>query len=165
MTRDLPLDALFHPFQTGLLQWPAGDAALFLRAREGAALHAVRGTSVRATQPFKPEADRLQRLGIELLDEEALPAATFPLVLVLPPRQREEARALLARACAAVAPGGMVIAAVANDEGAKSREADLKLLAGGLNVFSKHHCRVFWTRPDTTRSASSLSFSRMLISP
>lgn len=154
MTRDLPLDALFHPFQTGLLQWPAGDAALFLRAREGAALHAVRGTSVRATQPFKPEADRLQRLGIELLDEEALPAATFPLVLVLPPRQREEARALLARACAAVAPGGRVVMSVANDEGAKSREADLKQLAGEVATLSKHHCRVCWTRPGASVDAA-----------
>ena len=59
-----------------------------------------------------------------------------------------------AKACTAVAPGGMVIAAVANDEGAKSREADLKLLAGGLNVISKHHCRVSWTRPDATFDAA-----------
>jgi 16S rRNA (guanine1207-N2)-methyltransferase len=148
--RDQALDALLHPFAEGMLRWPQVGHVLFLRAREGAALHALGIRGVVATQPFKPEAERLQRVGAELVDEAALPAATFPLVLVLPPRQREEARALLARACAAMAPGGMVIAAVANDEGAKSREADLKQLAGGLNVISKHHCRVFWTRPDTT---------------
>jgi 16S rRNA (guanine1207-N2)-methyltransferase len=148
--RDQALDALLHPFAEGMLRWPQAGHVLFLRAREGAALHALGIRGVVATQPFKPEAERLQRVGAELVDEAALPAATFPLVLVLPPRQREEARALLARACAAMAPGGMVIAAVANDEGAKSREADLKQLAGGLNVISKHHCRVFWTRPDTT---------------
>jgi 16S rRNA (guanine1207-N2)-methyltransferase len=148
--RDQSLDALLHPFAEGLLRWPQAGNVLFLRAREGAALHALGARGLVATQPFKPEAERLQRIGAELVDEAALPAATFPLVLVLPPRQREEARALLAKTCAAVAPGGMVIAAVANDEGAKSREADLKLLAGGLNVISKHHCRVFWTRPDST---------------
>ena len=155
--RDQALDALLHPFAEGLLRWPQAGNVLFLRAREGAALHALGVRGLAATQPFKPEAERLQRIGAELIDEDALPAATFPLVLVLPPRQREDARALLARACAAVAPGGMVIAAVANDEGAKSREADLKLLAGGLNVISKHHCRVFWTRPDSTIDAALIA--------
>ena len=148
---DLALDALFLPFANGLLRWPSADLpvsdALFLRAREGAALQAWRGPGLACTQPFKPEADRLERIGATLLDEEALPDAAFPLVLVLPPRQREEARGLLAKACAAVAPGGIVVAAVANDEGAKSREADLKQLAGPLTVLSKFHCRVFWTAP------------------
>ena len=149
-TRDPALDALFHPFANGSLQWPAGGEVLFLRGREGAALHAMRGARVRATQPFRPEAERLQRIGIDLLDENALPAATFPLVLVLPPRQREEARTLLARACVAVAPGGWVLMAVANDEGAKSREADLRQLAGEVATLSKHHCRVCWTPPGAT---------------
>ena len=155
--RDQALDALLHPFAEGTLRWPQAGNVLFLRAREGAALHALGVRGLAATQPFKPEAERLQRVGAELVDEATLPAAAYPLVLVLPPRQREEARALLAKACAAVAPGGIVVAAVANDEGAKSREADLKLLAGGLNVISKHHCRVFWTRPDTTFDAALIA--------
>jgi 16S rRNA (guanine1207-N2)-methyltransferase len=155
--RDQALDALLHPFADGLLRWPQQGEALFLRAREGAALHAWRQRGFACTQPFKPEADRLQRIGAELVDEDALPAANYPLVLVLPPRQREEARALLAKACMAVAPGGIVVAAVANDEGAKSREADLQLLAGSLNVISKHHCRVFWTRPGAAFDADVLA--------
>ena len=145
-SRDIALEALFYPFGAGLLQWPADDV-LFLRAREGAAVHGHRGSGLVGTQPFKPEAERLVRIGIDLIDEDALPAAGFPLVLVLPPRQREEARALLAKACAAVAEGGVVVVSVANDEGAKSREADLKQLAGTVSVVSKHHCRVFWTAP------------------
>ena len=145
-TRDPALDALLHPFVDGALRWPA-EGALFLRAREGAALHAIGARAFAATQPFKPEADRLERIGVERLDEDALPERAFPLVLVLPPRQREEARALLAKACASCAPGGVVVAAVANDEGAKSRQADLQQLAGSLAVQSKHHCRVFRTTP------------------
>lgn len=155
--RDQPLDALLHPFSEGLLRWPQDGDVLFLRAREGAALHAWRQQAFACTQPFKPEADRLQRIGATLLEEDALPAAKFPLVLVLPPRQREEARALLAKACAAVAPGGIVIASVANDEGAKSREADFKQLAGALTTISKHHCRVSWTRPDAVFDAATLA--------
>ena len=150
---DNALDALLHPFADGALRWPT-EGALFLRAREGAALHAAGARGFAATQPFKPEADRLERIGVELRDEDALPEHAFPLVLVLPPRQREEARALLAKACAACAPGGIVMAAVANDEGAKSREADLKQLAGALAVHSKHHCRVFRTRPDASFDAA-----------
>lgn len=152
-SRDIALDALFHPFSAGLLQWPA-EGVLFLRAREGAALHAHRSDGLVGTQPFKPEAERLRRIGIELIDEDALPTGKFPLVLVLPPRQREEARALLAKACAAVAEGGVVVVSVSNDEGAKSREADLKQLAGSVFVASKHHCRVFWTAPGAAIDAT-----------
>ena len=151
-SRDIALDALFHPFAEGLLQWPAGEV-LFLRAREGAALHASRSGALVATQPFKPEADRLQRIGVTLLDEDALPAAAYPLVLLLPPRQREEARALLAKACAAVAPGGTVVIATSNDEGGKTREAELKQLAGSVGTLSKFHCRVAWARPQALDAA------------
>ena len=55
-----------------------------------------------------------------------------------------------------------MIAAVANDEGAKSREADLKQLAGTLSVQSKHHCRVFWTRPDAVFDATLVEQWRRL---
>ena len=155
--RDQALDALLHPFAESLLRWPQAGDALFLRAREGAALHALGARGFAATQPFKPETERLQRIDAEMRDEDALPAAKFPLVLVLPPRQREEARALLAKASMAVAPGGIVIASVANDEGAKSREADLRQLAGTVTTLSKHHCRVFWTRPDAAFDAALLA--------
>ena len=163
-TRDPALDALLHPFADGVLRWPA-EGALFLRAREGAALHAIGARGFAATQPFKPEAEKLERIGAELLDEDALPQHAFPLVLVLPPRQREEARALLAKACAVCAPDGIVVAAAANDEGAKSREADLKQLAGNLVVQSKYHCRVFHTRPGATFDAALVDAWKALDAP
>jgi 16S rRNA (guanine1207-N2)-methyltransferase len=164
--RDQALDALLHPFAEGALRWPQRGllqsgllqyGVLFLRAREGAALHALGPRTFAATQPFRPEAVGLERIGAELLDEDALPRTAFPLVLVLPPRQREEARALLAKACAACARDGIVVAAVANDEGAKSREADLKRLAGEVATISKHHCRVFWTRPGAAFDADLIA--------
>ena len=67
-------------------------------------------------------------------------------MLVLPPRQREEARALLARAVQLAAPDGVVVAAMTNNEGAKSGEADLTQLAGLAGTLTKFHCRTFWTR-------------------
>ena len=75
--RDIALDALLHPFAEGALRWSAD--ALFLRAREGAALHARGGLqSLACTQPFKPEADRLQRIGVTLVDEDAVARRALP---------------------------------------------------------------------------------------
>ena len=156
-SNDSALNALLYPFAQGLLHWPQVAPVLFLRGREGVALHALRPPALLASQPFKPEAAKLERIGITLVDEDALPARSAPLVLVLPPRQREEARALLAKACAAVAPGGVVVAAVSNDEGAKSREADLKQLAGSVSSLSKYHCRVFWTQPQSAFDAGQIA--------
>jgi 16S rRNA (guanine1207-N2)-methyltransferase len=102
-------------------------------------------------QSFKPDADALLRAGFKVVsgEEVARPEEAglrkYPLVLVLPPRQRDEARALMSRAIDATSDGGRVVASISNNEGARSGEADLARLAGSLEVASKHKCRVFWT--------------------
>jgi 16S rRNA (guanine1207-N2)-methyltransferase len=95
-------------------------------------------------QSFKPDADALQRshLAVGHSDDRK-----YPLVMLLPPRQRDEARALMARAIATTQPGGRVMASVSNDAGARSSESDLAKLAGPLNTMTKNKCRVFWTEP------------------
>lgn len=155
MKGDAALDALLLPFAQRQLQ--AASRILFLRAREGAALHAL-GLRDRlaCVQPFKPWADALERAGFDVA-AEASADTRHPQVLVLPTRQREEARALLARAFDACEPDGQVIAAVANDEGAKALEGDFKRLAGGLEGgLTKFHCRVFWARRDAARVDAAL---------
>lgn len=147
---DAALETLWLPFATGLLAWPqSGGAAagnvLFLRARDGWPLHQRTPPGLVCEQSFKPAADALQRAGLTLAEPDD--TTLFPLVLVLPPRQREEARALFARAIARTAPGGRVVACIANSEGAKSGEADFARVAGPLQTLSKNHCRVFWTAP------------------
>jgi len=146
---DPALDTLLLPFAEGRLSWPtgAGDQVLFLRGRDGAALHAARRPGLVAVQPFKPQADALAHAGIEAIDADAMDGRRWPLVLLLPPRQRSEARAWFAHALDRVAPGGVVVACQTNDEGAKSGQADFARLAGPLSVLSKHHCRVYWTAP------------------
>ena len=143
---DEPLKALLLPFQDGTLPWPQGRV-LFLRARDGWPLRQMDLAGLRCEQGFKPLADALQAAGIEVLPELPADEPAADLVLVLPPRQRDEARALLARAVALAAPGARVVAAVANDEGARSRERDLQQLAGLAGNLTKFHCRVFWTPP------------------
>jgi 16S rRNA (guanine1207-N2)-methyltransferase len=142
---DSALETLLLPLLDGPLAWPAEGGVLFLRARDGWPLHQRAFPGLVCEQSFKPEADALQRSGLALAAEDD--TTRHPLVLVLPPRQRDEARALYARAIARTAPGGRVLACLRNDEGAKSGEADLARLAGPLGQLSKHKCRAFWTAP------------------
>lgn len=143
-------DALFVPFASGELAWPGGGDVAFLGARDCAGLNAAREVAAwHLEQPFKPRADALARAGWRVADSlhDGATHAAFPLVLVLPPRQRDAARALFARALSIAAPGGIVVASIANNEGARSGEADLRRLAGSVHGLSKHKCRVFWTSP------------------
>jgi 16S rRNA (guanine1207-N2)-methyltransferase len=127
---DAALDVLFHPFDTGALAWPRAGGALFLRARDGWPLHASARPGLVCEQSYKPEFDALSRSGLEVVEEGAAPDTTFPLVLVLPPRQRDEARALFARALDRAGDDGVVVACMHNDEGAKTGQADLARVAG-----------------------------------
>lgn len=150
---DPALEALMLPFAEGTLAWPR-DGALFLRARDGASLQRQAPPTLVCEQGFKPQAEALQRAGFAL---RAADDARYGLVLVLPPRQRDEARALFAAALARLRPGGTIVASMANDEGAKSGEADLARIAGPLTSRPKHKCRVFWTQPRATADAAALA--------
>ncbi len=150
MTTDIALDALCLPFAKRQLA-TVDTPTLFLRAREGVALYAIKPPQLVCVQPFKPAADGLQRAGF-VTHAELPGGADYAQVWLLPPRQREEARSLIAAAFDAAAPGGLVVASVANDEGAKALEGDFKKLAGGLDGgLTKFHCRVFWARRDDAR--------------
>lgn len=140
------LSALFVPFDGGELSMPADDRALFLRARASVRLRELARPGWLCEQSFLPFADELARCGLHV--GEPAPGETYPLVLLLPPRQRDEARALFARALDHLAPGGTLVASMAKAEGAKSGEADLARLAGATGSLSKHHCRVFWVTPE-----------------
>lgn len=139
---DAALETLFLPFSEGRLPWPEGGA-IFLRARDGWPLHERPLPGLICEQSFKPEADALLQAGFAV--NVAGAAKTYELVLILPPRQRDEARALMARAVAMTKPGGRIIVSQSNDEGARSSEADLTQLTGDVESMSKNKCRVFWT--------------------
>src|SRR5688572_6679923 len=107
------LATLFLPFESGLLAWPQRTA--FLRARHHGSLPAA-GALI-CEQTFKPEADALRRGGFDVVRQVVPEAVPFGRVLVLPPRQRDESRALLARAVQLVGEGGRVVVAAANNSG------------------------------------------------
>ncbi len=155
---DPALEALMLPFATRQLTWPDGGA-LFLRAREGAALHAAAPRALVCEQGFRPAFDALQAAGFDAREPGGSDACA--LVLLLPPRQRDEARALFAEAFARAAPGATVIASMANDAGAKSGQADFERLFGAAAVFSKHKCRVFRAGRDGADAALAAQWAAL----
>ena len=137
------LDALFLPLASGGLHVSADGRVLFLRARDGARLREFARPGWLCQQGFKPFAHALERGALTVGEPSA--GERFDLVLLLPPRQRDEARALYAQAARHAQAGGVVLAAVPNAEGAKSAEADFVRLFGAVSNLSKSKCRVFWT--------------------
>jgi 16S rRNA (guanine1207-N2)-methyltransferase len=148
---DPALDALFLPFDHGTLPPPTGGA--FIGARHGPALQRWSTAHLTCEQDYRPTAAALERAGIALVRDELSPPATFPTVLVLPSRQREQSRATLARAVLLAGDGGRVVACAANNAGARSMQDDLAALAGPVEVLTKHKCRVVWTQPGAAHTS------------
>ncbi|MEO7251070.1 MAG: methyltransferase [Arenimonas sp.] len=147
--RDAALETLLLPLANGAVALPKHPRVLFLRARAGAIFPAT-ARQWTFEQSFRPFADDLQRAGLAV-SATATNEKDFQLLLLLPPRQREESRALLARALQSVAPGGVVLASMLNTEGARSLEADLERLAGPTQSLSKNKCRAVWCHADRPR--------------
>jgi 16S rRNA (guanine1207-N2)-methyltransferase len=150
MSHDDPTQqALAHAFDSGAVAVPDTGPITVLRARAGAGLLRLPAARAHCEQSFRPYAAALEQLHYAVAaagDDER--EGRQALVVVLPPRQRDESRALLARALALAAPGAVVLAVQANDEGARSLQADLSQLAGAVEHLSKHKCRVVWCRRD-----------------
>jgi 16S rRNA (guanine1207-N2)-methyltransferase len=146
---DPVLDTLMLALNDGYVTSVPQPKTLFLRARFGYALSDLARENIICEQGFKPEHDRLRTAGFTVSSQ--VDGADNDLCLVLPPRQRDEGRALLARAVAQTKDGGTVLACVANLEGAKTVENDLKSLLGEVCALSKNKCRAFWGTVDATK--------------
>jgi 16S rRNA (guanine1207-N2)-methyltransferase len=150
------MQALAHALERGGLP-PVQGMTLLLRARPGAALRVLDGQALQCQQSFRPAFEALDRLRLQTVErvEELTQGAAR--VIALPPRQKEESRALLATMLALAAPGGQLVCSVANDEGARSVEKDLMQLVGLGGSLTKHHCRVFWSAPLTGQHDAGLA--------
>lgn len=93
-------------------------------------------------QSFAPYADDLRDSGYPVEAAVPLPQKQLDTVLIVASRFAEENKALLARAWAALRPGGWLIIAQHNDLGAKRLDGLVKELSGGdISTLTKHHCR------------------------
>lgn len=150
---DPALETLVLPISSGDVELPETARLLMLRARAGRPLNELSGHSLLCEQSFAPDRDALQKAGYKV--EAETEEDGFDAVLVLPGRQRQEARALLARAASKAKTGGFVIACAPNTEGAKTLEQDFAALLGRADKLSKNKCRVVWgqVEPDTPDAA------------
>lgn len=145
------LEVLFQPLIEGALAFPAEGEGAFLGARAGNWLASPFAGRIVCEQDFRPFHDELAAAGARLAPASGpagVPdplAGRFPLVLALLPRQRQQSRAVLARAVMMAGQGGRVLAVQANNEGARSAQADLEALAGPVQVITRNKCRAFWT--------------------
>lgn len=122
-------------------------SALFINARPG--LQRPHRLHLLAQQGFKPLWDALaceQRIERVAPAEATRYASDQALILLLPNRQREAARAEAARALLSLSARGVLLSAIPNSEGAGGFESDLRALCSEVSVASKHKCRVLIAR-------------------
>lgn len=137
---DAPLAALAWALEGGVIAAPAG-AAVLLDARAG---HGLPRPGWRCVQPLRPAFEALRAQGVDAVPQPEPDAAPAAAVYVLAPRAREAARARLAQAVDALAPGGLVVAVAGNSEGGRGLQADLDALLGQARSEAKHRCRIAW---------------------
>ena len=129
----------------GAAGWPPVQGrVLFLQAHAATTRLAADIHDWTCVQGMRAQAAELEAWGCNVHAE--FPDANgepYDAALVLPARQRDLARANLARAVASVRPGGQVRMAMSNLEGARSGERDLRDLIGTLESQSRSKCRVF----------------------
>lgn len=140
--RDLALESLMLVLRSEESLVPAEGRIGFLRARVHGDLLKFRDRLV-FEQDFKPDALELRAAGLAGPEPAAL-EGRFALVLLLPERQKLQTLADLARGMDLLDVGGRLVVSLHNDWGARRYEKLLAELAGGVQSFSKNHCRVFW---------------------
>lgn len=135
--KNAPLETLLLPFREELIAVP--ERSLFMRAESHPLLRLWKGMI--GWQPLKSAADEWLRNGKELTE---LGDETYPAVLLLPGKGKEETLYHFALAYDQLEPGGVLIAAMPNTSGAKRFEKRLKDVAHDVESISKNKCRVFW---------------------
>ncbi|HYR64683.1 MAG TPA: class I SAM-dependent methyltransferase [Reyranella sp.] len=127
--------ALAYAFESGAL---SPQRAFFLRAELGPF------RDIDAEQSFRPEYLRLQRAGWSVLPR--LEGGPYQLGHIVLTKHKEESFANIARGWALLAPGGTLVCAGANADGAASLEKHAARAFGLEGSLSKFHCRVFWLK-------------------
>jgi len=126
--------ALAHAFETGALAAPQseGRRAFFLRAEEPPF------ADICCEQSYRPDFLKLKQA------TPRLSGGSWPLGLLLLTKHKEENFANIARGWSLLEPGGTLVCAGANDDGAASLEKQVGKVFGLESSLSKFHCRVFW---------------------
>lgn len=112
--------------------------ALFLGAEPHPELAAW--PEIAGWQPFRPSATKWDSAGFARMDE---PAGTWPLVMMLPGKSRDETLAWFAKAHDLLEPNGTLLVSMPNTAGAARFEKELSQATGSVVSLQKHKCRAF----------------------
>ncbi len=145
MMDTIVFDTLLLALETGAVPVPEDGPVLVLNAEPGAWLGQLPKDRVVCRTSQKPAYDALKAAGFNVLEPDTVDVPEAKLTIVVPPRQRDYARALYARALMAAPEGGYVLASLPNTLGGKTAEKTLAEIAGDAGSLSKHKCRAFWT--------------------
>lgn len=139
------LPPIFHPFETGELDWPERqDSVLLVGAEPGLRIPEGFPQSIAMVQGFRPDFLALQRAGRSVTPEAE--GEGYDLVLVVASRNRGESEARLAEAVRRLKPQGLLIMSGGKTDGISSLR---KRLAAALPVeghMAKNHGEVLWFR-------------------
>lgn len=150
---DAALETVLQVLESEPALVPAERKIGFLHARPHQGLNKLRSQLV-CHNDFKPSADMLEAAGFK---NETKLEGKFPLVLLLPERQKLQTLADFAEAFDILEEGGVLLVGLHNDWGAKRFEKHLDEVSGGkLGTLSKFHCRAFWTRKTDKLNATLL---------
>jgi 16S rRNA (guanine1207-N2)-methyltransferase len=111
-------------------------------------------SEMQVEQVFKPRAVGFEGAGFKVVDEIE---AGVDLAIVIPERQREQTLADVARAFAVLKPGGLFMASLHNDWGARRLQQYVESVAGPCEVLTKRHCRAFWVRKSAKLHEATLA--------
>ena len=139
------LETLLLPFAAEQAL-PIPPKTLFLGAEPHPALQTW--PDLTGWQPLKPKADAWDSAGLPRASH--LPDGTWPLVLILPGKSRDETLAWFAIARQRLAPGGTMLAAMPNTAGAGRFEKELAKATRSITSLQKHKCRAFHALDDGT---------------
>jgi 16S rRNA (guanine1207-N2)-methyltransferase len=130
------LETLLLPFSKG--EFAVAKRALFLGAEPHPDLK--EWEDVTGWQPWRPLAQAWEAAGFTRSDA---PSGSWPLVLILPGKSREETLGSFARAYDLLEDGGALVAAMPNTAGAARFEKELAEVAGNIQSVQKNKCRCF----------------------
>ncbi len=149
------LQVLLYPYHTQLLTWPKQDQRGVMVNAHWLADLPLATTQLRSIQSQRYHHDvlALRLLPARLSAELTVDDNDLDFVWFLPERQRARSRAQLVDAWYRLKPGGLLLVAQGNNEGARSTESDLADLVGELRCESKNKCRIFWAQKSAINTA------------
>jgi 16S rRNA (guanine1207-N2)-methyltransferase len=129
---DSALQTLFLPLENGDVSMAGRTLFLYAQA------HPALSKTVNVWQPFKPRARDA--------DYKDMPPGPYDLVLILIPKQVDEAKYALALALERLAPNGILLAAAANDANGARLEGWFEEAGLAPQSMSKNKARAVWAQ-------------------